>query len=118
MYGIKCGGIYKIENTKTGFYYIGMSVDIFSRWSSHYSSIKTGKHSSPDLIKHWNNTEPPDWQFSILEYVSITEYRKEHQIKGKALEASFRKHLLKLEKIHMANHSINFALNKNKRYFS
>jgi len=98
MYGIKCAGIYKIENIKTGYYYIGMSVDIFSRWSSHYTSIKTGKHSSPKLTAHWSQNKAEDWQFSILEYISLTDYKRAHQIKGKALEASFRKHLLAWDK--------------------
>ena len=119
MYGnIKLAGIYKIENINTGFYYIGMSVDIFSRWGSHYTSIKNKKHSSPLFTTHWLETEPQDWRFSILEYVSITEYKKEHQIKGKALEASFRKHLLAREKNHMSQYSINWALNKNNKHFS
>lgn len=119
MYGnIKCGGIYKIENVKTGYFYIGMSVDIFSRWGSHYTSIKTNKHSSPKLTEHWSQTEPQDWQFSILEYISLSEHKRANQVKGKALEASFRKQLLAREKYWMSQHSINWALNKNNKHFS
>lgn len=111
-------GIYKIENTKTGYYYIGLSVDIFSRWSSHYTAIKTNKHSSPLLTKHWNETSVQDWSFSILEYISITEYKTALKIKGKELTDSFRKHLLQREKHWMSLYSINYSLNKNNKHFS
>jgi hypothetical protein len=117
MYKVKIGGIYKIEHI-SGYYYIGMSVDIFSRWSNHYSDIKKMKHSSIDFMNLWNSSEPSDWSFSILEYVSITEYKKVSQMKGKSLENSFRTLLLKKEKEWMNKHSINYSLNKNKRYFS
>lgn len=118
MFNIQMAGIYKIENIKTGYYYIGLSVDIFSRWSSHYSSIKTNKHSSTAFTKHWNDTEPQDWQFIILEYISLTEYRKEHGLKGKALKDSFRKHLISKEREWMSKYSINYSLNKDNKYFS
>jgi hypothetical protein len=111
-------GIYKIENIITGYYYIGYSIDIFSRWSSHYTLIKTGKHSSPKLTDHWNSTEPTQWSFSILEYVSITKYKKVSNLKGKSLETSFRRHLLQREKYHMKMYSKNYALNKDDKHFS
>ena len=116
-------GIYKIENIKTGYYYIGLSVDIFSRWSSHYTSIKTNKHSSTAFMQHWNETEPSQWIFSILEYVSLTEWKialknEGNQLKGKALKDSFRKHLIKKEREWMKKYSINLALNKDSKYFS
>jgi len=116
-YKIKLASIYKIENTITGYYYVGYSIDTFSRWNSHYTLIKTGKHSSPKLTDHWNSTEPHQWSFSILEYVSITEYKRVNQIKGKSLETSFRRHLLQREKYWMSLYSKNFALNKDDKYF-
>ena len=118
MFNIKMAGIYKIENIQTGYYYIGLSVDIFSRWGSHYTSIKSNKHSSTAFTKHWNETEPTEWFFSILEYISLTDYKKEHQLKGKALESSFRKHLITKEREHMSKYSVNWALNKDIKYFS
>lgn len=117
MIKIKLGGIYKIEHI-SGYYYIGMSVDIFSRWSNHYTDIITGKHSSTELKELWLKTKPSEWTFSILEYVSITEYKKISQMKGKSLENGFRTFLLKKEKEWMSKYSVNFSLNKNKRYFS
>ena len=118
-YKIKMAGIYKIENIETGYYYIGYSIDIFgSRWSSHYTLIKTGKHSSPKFQEMWLKTKPEDWRFSVLKYVSITEYKKIHQLKGKSLETSFRRHLLQCEKEIMQTYSKNFALNKDDKHFS
>ena len=95
----------------------GMSIDIFSRWSNHYTDIITGKHSSTELKELWLKTKPYEWSFSILEYVSITEYKKVSQMKGKSLQNAFRKLLLDKEKEHMKKYSINYSLNKNKRYF-
>ena len=110
-------GIYKIEHV-SGYYYIGMSVDIFSRWSSHYTSIKMKSHSSTALMELWNSTNDTDWSFTILEHISLTDYKKETNLKGKSLENSFRKLLLDKEKEHMKLYSINFSLNKSNKHFS
>lgn len=118
MFGqIKMAGIYKIEHI-SGYYYIGLSKDIFNRWQSHYTNIKLKKHSSLDFQNLWLNTKPFEWSFSILEYTSITEYKKQSQMKGKSLETTFRKLLIQKEKEWMSKHSINFALNANKKHFS
>lgn len=117
MRRIKLAGIYKIEHI-SGYYYIGMSVDIFSRWSSHYNDIIIGKHSSTELKELWLKTEPSDWLFSILEYVSITEYKKVSQMKGKALQNGFRTLLLSKEKEWMRKYSKTYALNKSNNNFS
>lgn len=114
---VKLASIYKIEH-KSGYYYIGCSNDSFSRWSSHYTSLRLKNHSSIDLQNLFNITNIEDWTFSILEYVSITEHRLETGLKGKSLIDSFRRLLLKKEKYWMSQYSINFALNKNKKYFS
>jgi hypothetical protein len=95
------------------YYYIGMSVDIFSRWGSHWTDYRMGKHSS---IK--TSTPVEEWQFSILEKVSLTEFKKESGLKGKKLEDGFRSLLLKKEKEWMKKFSKNFALNANNRSFS
>jgi len=113
---IKLAGIYKIEHT-SGYYYIGMSVDIFSRWSSHYTSIKLNKHSSKEFMTLWKQTEPSEWSFSILEYVSITEWKKTSQMKGKEAIDGFRTFLLRKEKEWMKKYSINYSLNNNKKHF-
>lgn len=117
MFKIKCAAVYKIEHI-SGYYYVGYSIDTFSRWSSHYTSLKQNNHSSTKFQELWNKTDPSEWSFNILEYVSITEYKKTHQIKGKQLESSFRKYLLLKEKEWMSKFSINWCLNKDNKNFS
>ena len=118
MNRIKISGIYRITNKPTGKYYVGLSVNIFDRWASHYNDIKMKKHSSIDLVNLWNISQPEDWVFEIIEYISLTDFKKSSGLKGKELETSFRRHLLKREKHHMSLHSINLALNKNNKSFS
>jgi len=117
MRRIKLAGIYKIEHI-SGYYYIGMSVDIFSRWSSHYNDIIIGKHSSNKLQELWLKTKPSEWSFRVLEYVSITEYKKVSQMKGKSLQNGFRRLLLNKEKEWMSKYSKTYALNKSNNNFS
>lgn len=38
-------GIYKIENKVNGKKYIGQSIDIGKRWSSHCTMLKYNKHT-------------------------------------------------------------------------
>lgn len=116
MYRIKLGGIYIIE--VGDYYYIGKSVDIFSRWQSHYTSLKLNKHSSPKLQKVFNELGATSLTFRVLEYVSITEFKKEHQIKGKELNKKYSSYLLRLEKEWMKKYSINCALNNDDKHFS
>ena len=118
MNRIKISGLYRITHRPTGKYYVGMSTSIFDRWASHYNDIKMKKHSSIDLVNLWNISQPEDWVFEIIEYISLTDFKKSSGLKGKVLETSFRRHLLKREKYHMSLHSINLALNKNNKSFS
>ena len=118
MYRIKIAGIYKIEH-KTGFYYIGKSSDIFARWSSHYSSMKSRTHSSPSLMNLWNSTEPPEWTFVILEYHSIVGFKTSNpELKGAELKKQFNRYQLAREKVVMKEYSINYSLNKDNKHFS
>jgi hypothetical protein len=114
---IKCAGIYKIEHI-SGYYYIGLSIDVFQRFSSHYTDIKLKKHSSIEFMNLWFNSVPSEWTFQILEYISMSEFKRMHQIKGKEADKYFRLYLHRKEKEWMKKFSKNWALNKNKRYFS
>ena len=122
---IKLAAIYKIEHI-SGYYYIGMSVDVFSRWESHYTSIKTGSHSSPAFQKLWESTKPEEWSFTILEYISKTDFKKSIKLKKdpqlkvteKSIDYLFRHELLIKEREWMNKYSRNFALNKDNKYFS
>jgi len=113
---IKCAGIYKIEIDD--YYYIGMSVNIFSRFQSHYNDLILQKHSSPKLQEKFNQYGVEKLNFKVLERVSLTEYKKVSGLKGKSLESGFRRFLLNKEKDWMRLHSINFALNNDNKHFS
>jgi len=114
---LKLAGIYKIQIGD--YYYVGKSVDIMgSRWNSHYTLLKLNKHHSPKLQDKFNELGVTRMNFSVLEYISITEYKKVSQLKGKALTAAFNKLLLYREKYWMSKYSINFCLNKDNKHFS
>lgn len=116
MIRIKCAAIYKISIGDC--YYIGMSIDVFGRWTSHYTSLSLNKHSSNELQEAFNNSDLKDFTWTILEYVSKTKYKNYIKLKGKEFDDYFRKILLEKERYHMSLHSNNFALNKDKKYFS
>jgi predicted GIY-YIG superfamily endonuclease len=117
MYGkITCGGIYLIQHN-SGYYYLGMSVNVFERWNSHYSQIRILKHSSPKFMKLWNATKPNEWTFRILHHLSKTDFKSITGFKGKELDSKYRKELLMLEKSYMKLYSKTYALNKNDSYF-
>jgi predicted GIY-YIG superfamily endonuclease len=114
---IKLAGIYKIEH-KSGYYYIGKSVDLFGRWASHATQLTLKTHHSPKFQELWNSSDPSEWTFSILERVSKTEVKKSVNLKGKEFELFFRKVLGEYEKEWMRKYSINFALNSDNKHFS
>ena len=116
MFKIKCSCIYIIECGE--YYYIGKSVDVFSRFSSHYTSLKLNKHHSQKLQDKYNELGLQGLTFRVLEYVSITEYKKSSGLKGKQLKYQFNKLLLNKEKEWMSKYSINFSLNADNKYFS
>lgn len=116
MFKIKAAGIYIIEIDE--YYYIGCSVDIFSRWQSHYSELKMNKHHSPKLQSSYNDWGISKMSFRVLEYISITEYKKSSNLKGEEAKKGFKRHLLHREKEWMEKYSINFALNRDNKNFS
>lgn len=118
MIKIKLGGIYIITHEPSGRYYIGMSRDIFSRWGSHYTSIKQASHSSPDFTNLFLSTDITEWSFRVLESHSFTKYKKDNGIRGQEAVNSFRRFLLLREKEVMRSYSKNFCLNKDNKNFS
>jgi predicted GIY-YIG superfamily endonuclease len=118
MIKIKCAGIYLITYKPTGHFYLGCSVSIFDRYSSHYTDIKMKKHSSTKFMDLFNSTKPEDWKWEIIDYISKSDFKREFGLKGKELDNQFRKHLLKREKYQMGLYSINLSLNKNNKNFT
>lgn len=67
LYLKKAGyGIYKVENTITGEYYIGKGW-LNERKVDHFTKLKAQKHSNPYLQESYNNVEHKHLKFSILE---------------------------------------------------
>jgi len=116
MFKVKVSGIYKIEH-KSGYYYIGQSVDIGNRWNSHITDLYLKKHSSVKFQELWNKTDICDWQFKVERIVSKTNLKATLNLKGKEFEKQLRKQLLKEEKEIMSNYFKENALNKQNRYF-
>jgi group I intron endonuclease len=117
MVKIKCSGIYYILNKITNKIYIGMSVDIFGRWASHYNDMYLGKHTSPLLTQDLKEFGITSFEFGILETISKTELKLESKLKGKQFDNYVRTILLQKEKVWMKKHSINLAYNKICKHF-
>lgn len=60
-------GIYKIKNILNGKVYIGQSVDIEKRWSTHIAELKNNYHYNIHLQSAWNKYGEENFEFSIVE---------------------------------------------------
>lgn len=114
----KFSGIYKITSKSKGLYYIGLSTDIFSRWSSHFTNLTISKHHSPAFQKLWIEVPKSDWIFEILELVSEYDFKKRSGYKGVELKNEFRKHLIVKEREWMGRHNKVDSLNGDTKYFN
>lgn len=47
-------GVYRIDDTKTGRFYIGSSINIARRWSQHRQRLEAGTHPNPILQAIWS----------------------------------------------------------------
>jgi hypothetical protein len=113
---LKLAAIYKIQIGE--YYYIGSSCDTYSRWQAHYNLLKMNKHHSIRLQEKYNELGITRLTFSILEYISLTEYKKVSQLKGNELKKQFSRYLLSREKVCMSKYSKNFCLNKDDKHFN
>ena len=64
--GVQCG-IYKILNIVNNKFYIGSSVNIGCRKSSHLHKLKKNKHSSPYLQNSYNKYGEMNFKSEVLE---------------------------------------------------
>lgn len=62
-------GVYRITNKKNGKFYIGCSVCIATRWRSHISALKRGRHSSSIWIYDWRTYGPDTFEVEVLEEI-------------------------------------------------
>ena len=59
-------GVYKIENTLTGDFYIGSSENIHSRLWQHQNKLKLGKHKNIHLQRAYNKYGQSEFEYRIL----------------------------------------------------
>jgi len=66
-------GIYVIENTETGFRYIGSSYDIRKRWKEHRGHLRRGTHHSRFMQNVWNKHGESVLKFRCLIVCAIKD---------------------------------------------
>lgn len=109
-------GIYKIEHN-SGYFYIGESVNIFSRWSSHQQKLWLNKHNSNKFQKLYNSSRIEEWKFEIIKSFKKDEFKKNSGLKGKKLDLEFKRFLREQERIIMGQYPIEFSLNEKNLHF-
>lgn len=117
MFKVRLSGVYQITHLPSGKFYIGESIDIYSRWASHHTSLSLNRHSSPLFQILWDNSTPKEWTWTIISIFSKTEFRLDSGLKGKKLELGFKQELRKLERQEMGIKDKSKSLNNNNKYF-
>jgi group I intron endonuclease len=72
-------GIYIIQNTKTGYIYIGQAINIPGRWMGHKRSLLGNKHNNRHLQAAWNQYGAKVFKFRVLEYCSREKLNEREQ---------------------------------------
>lgn len=75
-------GIYKITNKINNKAYVGQSIDIYTRWTTHINLLNTNKHHNEYLQNEWNIFGEENFYFNILEEcnVNILDERERYYI--------------------------------------
>jgi len=68
---MKDSGIYGWRNTENGKWYVGQSVDVFTRKRRHLIRLKAKNHYNQHLQYSWDFYGEEVFEFVILEYCSI-----------------------------------------------
>lgn len=72
-------GIYAIINTETGWRYVGSSVHLNRRFSSHKYCLRRNIHVNKHLQSSWNKHSEKAFDFLILENLSNSEHMIERE---------------------------------------
>jgi group I intron endonuclease len=72
-------GIYEIRNIISNKKYIGGSIDIYTRWSSHKSYLFSNTHVNKYLQNAWNKYGEDAFGFRILEHSSKNKVTEREQ---------------------------------------
>ena len=62
-------GVYEIRNRVSGKHYIGSSVNLKARWTSHLSALRHGKHWNSYLQSAFVKYGGEAFELSVLEYI-------------------------------------------------
>lgn len=73
-------GIYKITDINTNNFYIGSSIDIYSRWKRHLSQLKNNNHSNYFLQKIFNSYGEKCFSFEIVELCDNLKEREQYYL--------------------------------------
>jgi group I intron endonuclease len=73
-------GIYKIVNKIDGKYYVGSSQNIKYRWERHKSNLNKNKHWNKHLQNAYNKYGRDNFEYVVIEYVTISELLKTEQV--------------------------------------
>jgi group I intron endonuclease len=80
------GYVYAIENTVNNRCYIGSATDYKSRWHTHRSSLRRGKHHSFILQRAWDKYGEGAFAFKVL-VICAKEQRIEYENRLMALQS-------------------------------
>ena len=69
----KICGIYGIQNTLTGEWYVGQSQNIRKRYNTHMRHLAAGCHENEHLQRSFNKYGEEHFSFQLLERCSVTE---------------------------------------------
>ncbi len=61
------GGVYRIDCTVNGRYYIGRARDLIEREAIHWNSLDTGDHYNQEMQDDYNKHGRDSFTFTILE---------------------------------------------------
>jgi group I intron endonuclease len=77
---LKNQGIYRIENTENGKFYVGSSVNLATRWSQHKYNLRRKQHCNKHLQNAWNKYGEDVFLFIIVDEIKeATELVKVEQ---------------------------------------
>jgi len=76
----KIAGVYQIRNLVNGKIYIGSSVVLSVRYSTHLKELRQGIHFNSKLQNSWNKHGEKSFEFSVLEYCDPKETFEREQV--------------------------------------
>lgn len=82
-------GVYSITCTANGRVYIGSSMNIRQRWTTHKSWLRKGTHNIPLLQADWTEYGEVAFEFALL--ADIEERARRYQVEEQFIEAQMAK---------------------------